>query len=101
MFHLPSKTQATFCKKCSAQDLQNSLEVDTDLISQRSTWECLYMQQSTQPSILIACGSMMFMFLNVRSIPGKSNIFIRENVYIICIQSVLAPGYEKGICCSE
>lgn len=44
---------------------------------------------------------MMFMFLNVRNITGKSNIFIRENVYIICIQSVLAPGYEKGICCSE
>lgn len=23
MFHLPSKTQATFCKKCSTQDVQN------------------------------------------------------------------------------
>lgn len=43
MLNLPIKTQATFCKKCSTQDLQNSLEVDTDVISQRSTWERLHM----------------------------------------------------------
>lgn len=49
MFHLPSKTQAMFCKIC--KDLENSLEVDTDLVSQRSIWFCMFAYVEDQLSL--------------------------------------------------
>ena len=103
MFCLPSKTQAMFYKKYSIKGLQNSVLLNTDMISWRNTWKCLC-KQGISSAFHLNC--TWFYDIHVSGCQKhheKSSIFIRENFnfYIICIQSVLLSGSQKDNCCSE